>query len=77
MQGGVDVGGLVPSALFPAGNGLTVTGGLIPGHIGYESFHAIDNPNYTRIYGSIGSIARRDRMADSTKATYWWPISAS
>jgi hypothetical protein len=39
------------SYLFPAGNGLTVTGGLIPGHIGYESFHAIDNPNYTRIYG--------------------------
>lgn len=39
------------SYLFPAGNGLTVTGGLIPGHIGYESFHAIDNPTYTRIYG--------------------------
>ena len=26
-------------------------GGLIPGHLGYESFHAGDNPTYTRIYG--------------------------
>jgi len=37
--------------LFPAGDGLTVTGGLIPGHVGLESFQAIDNPTYTRIYG--------------------------
>ena len=39
------------SYLFDVGAGLTMFGGLIPGHIGYESFHAIDNPTYTRIYG--------------------------
>lgn len=33
------------------GRELLLTGGLIPGHLGYESFHAIDNPTYTRIYG--------------------------
>jgi len=37
--------------LFDVGAGLAVTGGLLPGHIGYESFHAGDNPTYTRIYG--------------------------
>jgi hypothetical protein len=38
------------SYLFPVGNGLEVTGGLINSYIGYESYHAIDNPNYTRGY---------------------------
>lgn len=38
------------SYLLPAGNGLRLTGGLINSYIGYESFHAIDNPNYTRGY---------------------------
>jgi hypothetical protein len=33
------------------GRELLLTGGLIPGHIGYESFQAIDNPTYTRVYG--------------------------
>ncbi len=33
------------------GEALALAGGLIPGHLGYESFHAIDNPTYTRIYG--------------------------
>ena len=39
------------SYLAPVGNGLLLTGGLIPGNIGYESFWAIDNPTYTRVYG--------------------------
>ncbi len=33
------------------GQELLLAGGLLPGHIGYEAFHAIDNPTYTRIYG--------------------------
>ena len=32
------------SYLFPIGNGLKVTGGLINSYIGHESFYAIDNP---------------------------------
>jgi hypothetical protein len=36
--------------LFPAGNGLEVTAGLINSYIGYESFLAIQNINYTRGY---------------------------
>jgi len=40
------------SYLAPVGGReLLITGGLIPGHIGYENFQAIDNPTYTRIYG--------------------------
>jgi hypothetical protein len=40
------------SYLAPVGSHeLLVVGGLIPGHIGYESFQAIDNPTYTRVYG--------------------------
>ena len=38
------------SYLFPVGNGLEVTAGLINSYIGYESYHAINNPNYTRGY---------------------------
>jgi hypothetical protein len=38
------------SYLFPAGNGLSVTGGLLSGYIAYESYHSINNPNYTRGY---------------------------
>jgi hypothetical protein len=38
------------SYLFPAGNGLTVTGGLLSGHIAYESYRSLPNPNYTRGY---------------------------
>jgi len=38
------------SYLFPTGNGLKLTGGLINSYIGYESYHAIKNPNYTRGY---------------------------
>ena len=33
------------------GRELLLTGGLIPGHIGYESFQAYANPTYTRVYG--------------------------
>jgi hypothetical protein len=33
------------------GQELVLAGGLLPGHLGYESFHAVDNPTYTRIYG--------------------------
>jgi len=40
------------SYLFDVGSGLTVGGGLLPGHIGYESFRALDNPTYTRMYGT-------------------------
>ena len=36
--------------LFPVGNGLEVTAGLINSYIGYESYFAIQNPNYTRGY---------------------------
>ena len=39
------------SYLFDVGDGLVIGSGLIPGHIGYESFHALDNPTYTRVYG--------------------------
>ena len=39
------------SYLFPLGRGLELTGGLIPGFPGYPSFHAIENPSYTRHYG--------------------------
>lgn len=35
------------SYLFDAGRGLRLTGGLINSYIGYESYLAIDNPNYT------------------------------
>jgi hypothetical protein len=38
------------SYLFPAGNGLLVTGGLLSAYIAYESFYSLDNPNYTRGY---------------------------
>ena len=38
------------SYLFDAGRGLRLSGGLINSYIGYESFLAIDNPNYTRGY---------------------------
>jgi hypothetical protein len=38
------------SYLFAAGSGLRVTGGLINSYIGYESYLAIENPNYTRGY---------------------------
>jgi hypothetical protein len=38
------------SYLFPAGKGLEVTAGLINSYIGYESFLAIQNVNYTRGY---------------------------
>jgi hypothetical protein len=38
------------SYLFPAGNGLRVTGGLINSFIAYESYYAMANPNYTRAY---------------------------
>jgi len=40
------------SYLFPWGAGLLATGGLISGHLGYESFWALDNPTYTRTYGA-------------------------
>jgi len=36
------------SYLAPIGNGLKFTGGLFSSFIGYESFYAKDNPNYTR-----------------------------
>ena len=36
--------------LLPKGKGIGITGGLFQGYPGYESFHAIDNPNYTRGY---------------------------
>ncbi len=36
--------------LFPAGKGLEVTAGLINSYIGYESFLAMQNVNYTRGY---------------------------
>jgi len=38
------------SYLFSAGSGLRLTGGLLNSYIGYESYLAIDNPNYTRGY---------------------------
>lgn len=38
------------SYLFPLGDGLGVTAGLINSYIGYESFLAIQNINYTRGY---------------------------
>ena len=40
------------SYLFDVGSGLVVGGGLMPGHIGYESFRSLDNPTYTRVYGA-------------------------
>lgn len=36
------------SYLAPVGNGLKLTAGLFSSFIGYESFYAKDNPNYTR-----------------------------
>ncbi|MHC4846993.1 MAG: outer membrane beta-barrel protein [Planctomycetota bacterium] len=36
--------------LFPVGNGLSLTGGILPGPPGYESYLSIDNPTYTRGY---------------------------
>lgn len=38
------------SYLLPMGQGLGITGGLFEGYPGYESYHALDNPNYTRGY---------------------------
>jgi hypothetical protein len=38
------------SWLFSARRGIRVTAGLINSYIGYESYVAIDNPNYTRGY---------------------------
>ncbi len=37
------------SYLAPIGSGLTITAGLFNSFIGYESFYAKDNPNYTRM----------------------------
>ena len=38
------------SYLFGERGNLKITGGLINSYIGYESFLAIDNPNYSRAY---------------------------
>jgi len=38
------------SYLFPVGNGLSVTGGLLSGYIAYESYHSMPNPNHTHGY---------------------------
>jgi hypothetical protein len=38
------------SYLFPVGNGLKFTGGLINSYIAYESYFALKNVNYTRGY---------------------------
>lgn len=38
------------SYLAPIGNGLTITAGLFNSYIGYQSFYAINNLNYTRSY---------------------------
>lgn len=38
------------SYLAPVGNGLTLTAGLFPSYIGYQSFYAKDNLHYTRSY---------------------------
>ncbi|WP_173051277.1 outer membrane beta-barrel protein [Nitrospira sp. KM1] len=38
------------SYLAPVGNGLKLTAGLFNSYIGYESFYAKDNYNYTRSY---------------------------
>lgn len=38
------------SYLAPIGNGLTLTAGLFNTYIGYQSFYARDNLNYTRSY---------------------------
>ena len=38
------------SYLFDVGKGLEMTGGLINSQIAYESYHAVENPNYTRGY---------------------------
>ncbi|MDX1412141.1 MAG: outer membrane beta-barrel protein, partial [Nitrospirales bacterium] len=38
------------SYLFPADNGLKISGGLMNSYIGYSSFHSKDNVNYTRGY---------------------------
>jgi hypothetical protein len=50
--GGADVLQYVSRAnvsyLAPIGSGLTITAGLFNSFIGYESFYAKDNPNYTR-----------------------------
>jgi len=36
--------------LLPIGNGLSLTGGILPAPPGYESYLSIDNPTYTRGY---------------------------
>jgi hypothetical protein len=36
------------SYLAPVGNGLSIQAGLFNSFIGYESFYAKDNANYTR-----------------------------
>lgn len=41
------------SYLAPIGNGLKLTAGLFNSFIGYESFYAKDNPNYTRLHASL------------------------
>jgi hypothetical protein len=38
------------SYLFSGNGELKLTGGLISSYLGYESYLAIDNPNYTRAY---------------------------
>jgi hypothetical protein len=38
------------SYLFGSGRGVRLTGGLINSFVGYESYLAIENPNYTRGY---------------------------
>jgi len=38
------------SYLFDAGRGLRLTAGLLNGYIAYESYLAVQNPNYTRGY---------------------------
>jgi hypothetical protein len=74
------------SYLAPLGNGLLLTGGFIPGNIGYESFTAIDNPTYTRVYavdwvpyfhlGVNATYPWSDRVATSLLVVNGWDYLA-
>lgn len=65
------------SYLAPVGRGVTVTAGLMNSFIGYESFYAKDNINYTRSYLADNSpyflmgVAAKTDLTDTVNASLY------
>jgi len=65
------------SYLAPVGNGLKLTAGLMNSFIGYESFYAKDNMNYTRTYLADNSpyfmfgVAAQYQWTEAVKSVFY------